>query len=117
MTEYDQRIALAEFEGWTKCRVVIKGAGGCDRDGSPHGMPPGKNYEAPLPDYLHDLNAMHRVEHKLDELQRQAYVTFLTSRMWLPDGDITTGACFQALHADAAQRAEALLRTIGKWTE
>ena len=58
-------------------------------------------HENPLPDYTRDLNAMHEAESKLGENHWWKYTWLLTEDM----------------HTTAAQRAEALLRTLGLWTE
>jgi dissimilatory sulfite reductase (desulfoviridin) alpha/beta subunit len=57
-----------------------------------------------IPDYLNDLNAMHDAEKMLTNEQRGIYCMRLSTLLY---GHCTT----------AAQRAEALLRTIGKWEE
>lgn len=79
-----------------------------------------------VPDYLNDLNAMNEVEKTLmaDDAkysQRNFYAAHLGSitlndnaRGWEP---LSNDDCFPILHATAAQRAEAFLRTIGKWTD
>ena len=59
----------------------------------------GGNRYREIPDYLNDLNAMHEAEQTLDGNQRLPYLVLLQ------------GHCFPT----AAQRAEAFLRTIGKW--
>ena len=59
-----------------------------------------------LPDYLNDLNAMHEAEKVLTLPERRKYRKTLL------------GHCEPAsiaIHATAAQRAEAFLLTIGKW--
>ncbi len=70
-----------------------------------------------IPDYLNDLNAMHGAENVLTDEQRVAY-----SLQWLPCVLTINGRTvrpkreeFTLIHATAAQRAEAFLRTIGKW--
>ena len=70
------------------------------------------------PDYCNDLNAMHEAEETLD-LQKagvfaeQLRVTvYRTTR--LPHVD---SGSFAHVHATASQRAEAFLKTIGKWEE
>ena len=71
-----------------------------------------------LPDYTNCLNAMHEAWNTLDRRQKDVFAGFL--------GDIVGGAqrdfgatkinCTTAiLGATAAQRAEAFLKTIGKW--
>lgn len=95
MSPEDQRIAIAEACGW-KSRL-IEG----ERD------PSQDSWTSP-PDYLNDLNAMHEAEKTLDYDQRSAFVVRLSVMM-------NNG--FEFCHATAAQRAEAFLRTIGKWQE
>jgi len=69
-----------------------------------------------LPDYLNDLNAIHEAEKTLSF--DQMHVTFIgllqgiTQRDWI-NGD--KSAMQTAVHATAKQRAEAFLKTIGKW--
>ena len=83
---------------------------------SPHGK------RGELPDYLNDLNAMHEAEKVIGYVNRLNYpaqlfdVVCRTSGEWQkvfnkihPDA--------WALQATAAQRAEAFLRTIGKWED
>jgi hypothetical protein len=62
-------------------------------------------WENNYPDYCHDLNAMHQAEKILTVEQWHDYVDFMPSR-W---------EC--AVHASARQRAEAFLRTLGKWED
>lgn len=111
-----QRIAIAEACGnkWTKAD-----------DGwwdGPKGND-GIAYEkmlARLPDYLSDLNAMHEAEKTLKDWSK--YVCFVAKVIC---GDIrpkVSGndyhvASSALLHATASQRAEAFLRTIGKWED
>jgi hypothetical protein len=64
-----------------------------------------------LPKYLNDLNAMHEVEGHYfgtDEIAWSAYNTQLF---------VLLEPHRHYLHATAAQRAEAFLRTINKWEE
>jgi hypothetical protein len=58
------------------------------------------------PDYLNDLNAMHEAEKVLNNVQRERYRTELVYSH--AGGDV---------FATSAQRAEAFLRTIGKWED
>ena len=89
MNPEQQRIAIAEACGW--------------KTGY-------RDPEAwhPLPDFLHDLNAMHEAEKVLTSEQVTSYVYSLESM-----NDLWSTPAF----ATAAQRAEAFLRTIGKWEE
>jgi hypothetical protein len=54
-------------------------------------------------DYCNDLNAMHEAEHTLTSAQLLDYIAFLFD------------ATYEATVATARQRAEAFLRTLGKW--
>jgi hypothetical protein len=90
VTPEAQRIAIAEACGWkTEYRDAVSSV-------------------TALPDYLNDLNAMHDAEKVLTSEQVTSYVYSLESmnERW------STPA-----FATAAQRAEAFLRTIGKWEE
>ena len=88
MSEEQQRIAIAEACGWLKV----------------HG-----HSVAGIPDYLNDLNAMHDAEKVLVRLQ---WVSYLRRLQALCDESVSW-----PIHATASQRAEAFLRTIGKWKE
>lgn len=92
MSPQAQRIAIAKACGWKD--EIVKAF---------HG----------LPDYLNDLNAMHEAEKVLTERQRLFYQVWL---MKIQKADYQGGSWY-AIHAAAAQRAEAFLRTIGKWEE
>lgn len=60
------------------------------------------------PDYLNDLNAIHEAEKLLTGEQRIDYLEHLREQ---------TGCYADATYATAYQRAEAFLRTLGKWVE
>jgi hypothetical protein len=59
-----------------------------------------------MPDYLKDLNDMHEAEKVLNNVQRERYRTEL---VYMHAG--------RDVFATSAQRAEAFLRTIGKWED
>lgn len=63
------------------------------------------------PPYARDLNAMHEAEKLLTETQLREYDKWLESRRF------AIALETYAWHAAAAQRAEAFLRAIGKWTD
>lgn len=110
MTPEAQRIAIAEACGWNHiCRFDMVSVGGKK---STNGQPPEGGDLIPLPDYLNDLNAMHKVEKVLKGEQRNKYWELLCLTVPL-SGDNSTNAWA----ATAAQRAEAFLRTIGKWED
>ena len=103
MNNEKQRIAIAEA-----CGIVSK-----DKWGSLYKTPQGILRDCP--DYLNDLNAMHEAEMVLSRgehynqtggfgLYVQTLEKVLCGRRHLID-------------ATAAQRAEAFLRTIGKWED
>lgn len=89
MSPYDQQLAIGKA---------------CGYDFGPYGG-------AYLADYLHDLNAMHEAEQVLlknDALLWHKYASHLDENY--VNQPYTVGAT-------AAQRAGALLRTIGKWED
>jgi hypothetical protein len=95
-----QRIAIAEACGHV-LRVV-----GSDRERWWHKAGIGHYGDDSLPDYPSDLNAMHEAEKVLAGTQVRDYCGHLSR--------ISRG--FPEF-ATAAQRAEAFLRTLGKWEE
>ena len=108
MNTEKQRIAIAEACGWKE--IADWGAGGIN------GKHPTEPWVEVIPDYLADLNAMHEAEKVLTVGQRIEYVRDI--------GFIFTGRNERAIpdwwmihEATAAQRAEAFLRTIGKWED
>jgi hypothetical protein len=64
-----------------------------------------------IPNYLNDLNAMHEAEKVLRDDREAAFRGWL----WLAHGQPELRCAI--VHATAAQRAEAFLRTIGKWED
>ncbi len=104
-----QQIAIAEACGFT-CDLwpgKKKSTIGWKRNGV---------YVSVLPDYPRDLNAMAEAEKTLAEDQRREYLGWLT-QVVLPLYQTEEEYHWFALHATTAQRAEAFLHTIGKWTE
>jgi hypothetical protein len=95
MSPEQQRIAIAEACGWTFCEGLT-------------GRPPKKGY-AYIPDYLNSLDAMHEAEKVLKGVQPEDYWGEVAHLV--PD----TKGMFGILHATAAQRAEAFLRTLNLW--
>lgn len=66
-----------------------------------------------IPDYYSDLNAMHEAEMTLTPEQLVDYCNF---RLRFVTGE-GSAADYKMICATATQRAEAFLRTIGKWKE
>lgn len=98
MTDNEINIAIAEACGWTVELSHLQSGIDAIRDGK----------RKPLPDYINDLNAMHDAEKVLDTLQQGFFWDYLKDM---------TGEGFEQLHATARQRAEAFLRTLGRWKE
>jgi hypothetical protein len=117
MRSEDQRIAIAEACGW-KWEPWQHGDMHYTRLRDPAGAIINNCYGEywRLPDYLNDLNAMHEAERiiRAPSESRLTYIEIL-SKVCAP----STTAYFdtQACFATAAQRAEAFLRTIGKWED
>ena len=96
MNPETQRIAIAEA-----CGIVTK-----DQWGPLYRTQQGMVRDCP--DYVNDLNAMHEAEEILNEKQEH----IMNDTLW----DLMLGRKY-LWHATAAQRAEAFLRTLGKWEE
>jgi hypothetical protein len=116
MNTEKQRIAIAEACGWKDIKDTNHESVDIESRSITHwsgltGVPPEFiHYEwnrVIIPDYLNDLNAMHEAEEVLtDSDQKHKYASLLGRHdYWL------------LIHATAAQRAEAFLRTIGKWED
>jgi hypothetical protein len=72
----------------------------------------------PVPYYPKDLNAMHEAEKIFDKTQRSKYANELHDVILTEENeDDDTEIDFAWLSATAAQRAEAFLRTVGRWVE
>jgi len=119
MTPESQRIAIAEACGWKwespfsprkKFNDLIHPSG-TKRGGMARVWKDGALGGTGLPDYPADLNAMHEAEKSLTDAQMMEYADYL---YWSKDGK---GLIRRALRATAAQRAEAFLRTIGRWDD
>ena len=73
--------------------------------------------EPEFPNYCNDLNAMHEAEGKLEGMNKAEFAVQLcrvVGKDW-PSG--IGGGSFAHIHTTARQRAEAFLRTLGKWEE
>lgn len=101
MTPEQQRIAIAEACGW-KWHSKMKGSIKVWDNGLDYVF-----YDSELPDYLNDLNAMHDAENVLTNEQWWLFVKFLT--------EIRGGGTALCISANAAQRAEAFLKTLNLW--
>lgn len=108
MSEEQINTTIAEACGWTYEPEEFPDYPWLDEEGEGHRR---------LPDYCNNLNAMHEAEKRLTGMDRAEFAVKLcriAGREW-PNG--IGGGCFVHVHATAKQRAEAFLRTIGKWEE
>lgn len=100
MTNEQQRIEIAKACGWEWHQTD---GGGCYV--TPDKMGSVREWHS-LPDYTTDLNAMHHAEEVLTRGRMYEYFLNLPGR-----------SHHDNIRATAAQRAEALLKTIGKWND
>lgn len=118
MNTRDIRIAIAESLGWRH------------REGGMWYHPDGSTVpETLIPDYCNDLNAMHEVIKTLDTKQQIQYADVLCRQTgkelldytgcYYPGENpiIDMEIIFLVHNSTALQRAEAYLRTIGKWKD
>ena len=108
MTPEEQRIAIAKACGWKKGHLD---ASGYDIWINPNGA---EQYISYVPHYPDDLNAMHKAEKACLDTDSMNPISYC------PYADALQDVCFDKTHwwcATAAQRAEALLRTLGLWQE
>lgn len=104
MTDTEIRIAIAEACGWNPSpEPTTKHK---DKSWGFNAVKPKWWFVHQLPNYPTDLNAMHGAE---THLQGEKWAFYFG---WLQRYGTATG-----VRATAHQRAEAFLRTIGKWKE
>jgi hypothetical protein len=106
MTNEQINIAIAEACGWEK----VEGEE-CFFDNGIEQI-----YIENIPDYCNDLNAMHEAEKVLNDEQWPEYREELRNVV-LGGIRMVSQWCKADLHATARQRAEAFLKTLGKWEE
>ena len=75
-----------------------------------------KVVHAHVPDYCNDLNAMHEAENHLKPDEKEIYWNYLFDHC---DGTVFSRVedDYKMIHATAAQRAEAFLKTLKLWKE
>jgi len=114
MSPEKQRIAIATACGW-------KNFNSASHEGAlQYGQPPNARHNSCLlPDYLSDLNACHEMEKGLDYEQCEAFSTTLADIVHAANREKDYGVpwAFARIHATAAQRCEAFLRTLDLWQE
>lgn len=108
MSPEKQRIAIAEACGYERI--------GFDDQQRMFGYANGVYVH--VPHFLTDLNAMHEAEKTLTKKQRETYFVKLGAVLvWTDEGDGDAPMYWHHTHVTAARRAEAFLRTIGKWED
>lgn len=73
-----------------------------------------------IPDYLHDLNAIHEAERQCFPTSLQQYCRTLASIVYKYTAAADSNFLWQGwwfVHASAKERAEALLKTLNLWTD
>jgi hypothetical protein len=113
MKPEQQRIAIAEACGWTNVAPLIVKNVKHEGDNITVGI---RSDDGWIPDYLNDLNAMHEAEKVLTQQQRIEYVREL-GFIWTGRNDRAIPNWWFVHAATADERAEAFLRTIGKWED
>lgn len=104
MTDEQINAAIAEACGWTEIQKTMDGCYGLKS--------PTRGYIR-IPNYCGCLNAMHEAEKILKGYEQiHTYVWHLSNRK-----DWETDFKLMEVHVSARDRAEAFLRTLGKWNE
>ena len=104
MTDQEINQAIAEACGWKRCKYCADYGHKSWRYPSDDGCQP------ELPNYCDDLNAMFEAE----EWLLQQPIARGKARTML---ELLAGMATHHWHANARQRAEAFLRTVGKWKD
>lgn len=102
MTNEQINVAIAQAFGWMDIEECTCGF-------KTRGNPPWYSaHKKHIPDYCGDLNAMHEAEKTLTYYQREVFYPRNLGAWQRP---------INVIYATARQRAEAFLRTLGKWEE
>ena len=113
MTDQEINIAIAEacFPGWKEAEFYEDGAVRLYKAGKMYFSALAEDMGTPcgIPNYCHDLNAMHEAETTLRD--SEAYLEIL-KEVCRDHYQVDLRFC---VSATARQRAEAFRRTIGKW--
>lgn len=129
MTNEAMNVAVAEACGWTHVDADSMYDSGCS--GKHPDIKAPHNHTFGCPSYATDLNAMHEAEATLvtvgkwiEYTEQLAKLTLINSTVWetcvaYHNNDVRAAWHNMAflVNATARQRAEAFLRTVGKWTE
>ena len=112
MNPEQQRVAIAEACGWTAREDIENFWRAVDASGNmTHElwMSERNVWSAGIPNYLNDLNAMHEAEKTLTDKAHEEFRLNLY--------DVIGDDSRLIVSSTSTQRAEAFLRTIGKWEE
>lgn len=118
MTETEIKIAIAEWLGWNKAHQKE-----WPKLGGLWGANPSQNIQwEEIPHYTTDLNAMHKAEKGLigSKDDENSQLAHYYENLCLVCGDRQESLNVYDIDiamATASQRAESLLRTIGKWKD
>jgi hypothetical protein len=104
MTDEQINAAIARECGWTNVNATHRS-----------GKAPSADYVGSefIPDYCADLNAMHEAEKVLAPKNWDRF----SEKWWNYYHHLLDGDVYNIIHATARQRAEAFLRTRGKWED
>lgn len=113
MTPEEQRIALAEWDGW---KYSPSANSSIKHEAVMAWYRPGSSpwHLEQLPDYLNDLNAVHLLEKKLPDKHKRSYA-FILAQVLDTTPTVDLDDQFLNIHATATQRCEALLKTLNLW--
>jgi hypothetical protein len=117
MTQEQKRIKLAEVAGWKPYPSENVGPAARFFNGDiwfRHAESYTIATPEQLPDYFNDLNAVHELESTLGEKQTRLYA-FILAQVLDTSPTVDLDDQFLNIHATAAQRAEALGKTLNLW--
>lgn len=109
MNDSEINIAIAQWAGWIRSEQGWR-------------LPPCRTMAVQPPDYCRDLNAIHAAESKIID-KPEVWNEYVRKVHWVVSEWVAKNLVLReqlvgtAIHATARQRAEALLRTIGKWKD
>lgn len=109
MTNEQINIAIAEACGWTHFELITTQYTALRADGK---------WDI-IPNYCNNLNAMHEAEATLNYEQGEQFEDELCDICDMENRhkEYPLSFRFAVAHATAQQRAEAFLKTVGKWKE
>lgn len=119
MTDEQLRIKVAELCGWKYFNWAHVPTKGPSLVGLPQHDSPGSNGvfgDQPVPDYPHDLNAMHEAWNRMTEEQKIKFsgqLELLVRKIWRDQEDKSVDwFWYMIINATARQRAETFVLTM-----